>query len=296
MSLGIEGLILSLGIYNKGTTQYPSSSISPLNQSSVQQANTKLAVAQANLKIADSQIFDVYDRQALKKEYSDRNKGNPLKAKSLKVIYLNNEEQRKKLASTLKSWKEIAYDVCFDLKMELKKFQESSKEYQVLLKEHRVFSSTSSVADQALTALVRGDKKQFTAVVDDSGVIQGISVTTPDKDDKDALECSFLVVAPHNIHGKVNKQPQVEGVGSALIEDVVVQALNLHGLKPKSLCSDKMKNVAVILQALKPENEFYEHIFFVKYASPTALTNYILTGNNLLKFLKKYGGRAAPSD
>jgi hypothetical protein len=243
--------------------------------------------------IASDKAKPVYDRFGLQKSYAEAHKKNPLKAKPLKIAYAATPEEREMISGVLKEWVKVSFYNGEIIFAEMAKAKEE-EDYRRLEKEYDTFQAAVSIALQTSLEL-KGDCK-IAYVVDENHQIQAISLSKGDFLKPEAWHIAYLLTAPHNIRGKINKQGQVEGAATALIEEAIVQAIKRNGLKPQSLPYESIIKVAVSVQAIFLSFDFYKHVYFSFLGDRSGEPTHILTGENLLLFLQKYGGRAYEAD
>lgn len=188
---------------------------------------------------------------------------------------MDSSEQRKRIDSTLNQWYKVALD------------KEDNTRDET---ESRFFSEYRSLISQALREL---RKDSLAAVIDADKTIQAISFSYPDTLYENAWFVELVITAPHNF---IKRHPlQVKGAGSALIEDAVLKSLKRQGLSLASpLRLEAMKKTAVTLQWAAGSSQFYRILFFMQDKPRDLQPHYlVLKGENLVRFLENYGGRAS---
>ena len=149
------------------------------------------------------------------------------------------------------------------------------------------------MSDQARRAMK--DTQTLTLAMDKDNEIQACCFSSPDSNNSLAWTIDFLIAAPHNISTKA-APPKYQGAATALIEDVVQRALARQKMTPKDLNAKTSKKVAITLQAFGSSKKFYKTTFFRHYRADVKIRGVntrILTGDRLISFLQKYGGRAS---
>ena len=220
---------------------------------------------------------------ALQAKYRQKNQGDAFKSKPLRIVHIRTTQQHAQLTKTLKVWEQLVEVE----HLRLKHIVEKTKYMDVDL-----FEKTAIWGDYyTILGLIRTNENACcikTVVINEQSIVEGVSYSKPDPSFPSAYHIFYLLTAPWNL---IKRQKSVTGACSALIEYVALQSLKQQGINPEDqLPSSLLKRAAVTLQTTGSARSFYTHLFFVKQPDPHRYL--ILTGENVLKFFERFGGRA----
>ena len=205
----------------------------------------------------------VFDRFAQKQIYQQYHRADAFKTRVIHPMMIFYELQRSWAYDQIKKW------IGYPFKMTI----EQVNDYKDLVK---------GMLNQLFDPEVN-----YTCLIDEHHVIQGVS-SFFFKDNPLSYACiTRLIIAPWNLHKSTR---QVKGVGSALIENICYQLFARQGID-----SDKPLSYSLI-KATKIElgpndTAFYRHLFFENVDQQWPPHTMVLEGENLLTFLRAFGGR-----
>lgn len=220
----------------------------------------------------------LYDRKLLQLAYFSKYQGNVQRTKSLKIVHLKQDSNQ--ILPALQDWKRICNH-------KLKLYDPQNDIYSRLVSMSGLIHSIEYDIENRNNGLGLKKCDRITAVVDDEAKIHALCVSSDDPFNVTAWKINSLVSSPINLRD--GNQHHIEGAATALIQDVIEQAIRKQKLAPESPTEIEVGKVAVTVNALRDSIAFYEHIGFVEYRD--SINNMILKDHMLVKFLNKYGGR-----
>jgi len=217
----------------------------------------------------------------LQANYRGRNRWDTLKLKPLRIIYIRTEYQNTQLTKTLALWDQMA-------DRELRKLEKLADKRidGALFDKIALWGNYHILIELTKTSEYASCLK--TVVINEQSKIEGVSFSEADSLIPSARHIYCLLSAPWN---QIKGQASVKGAGSALIEHAALQSLKQQEIDPPDRLSHSLlKEAMVILTPCGPTRSFYTHLFFVQAESQE--TRMVLSGENMVKFFNRFGGRA----
>lgn len=257
-----------------------------------------------NLVMSYLQDQSTYDRNWSFFQFTERHRSDPFKAKPLRVCYMNNSQEMDLVRKTLTQWKKKASEF-------LKTLPEGTLFYSGLTSDGEKIEIRTSSLLIAISEFSRAIVKEHTpqrpqfplsaktiVALDASDRIQALAIFDKDKYHKTACLIYYLMTSPYNVRkAECDANERVEGAATALIEECVVQSLSYQQLGSRDMSQESLMNAAVRLKVTGASFRFYSRLFFefnTDNQDPSYSTDMILTGQNVMRFLDKHAGRAAP--
>ena len=220
----------------------------------------------------------VFNRFFLQENYRARHQQEPLKLKPLRVVYIRTPRDRRFLLKILSLWDKI-------ILKQLDRLKKTSA-FETVSQKYFFWFLYSSHIGQALAEIESPSQKAL--IVNEQNITEGVSYSTPDPACSSARYIECMLTAPWN---HINEYRSVKGVGSALIELAAWQSLKQQNIHPDDeLSVALLKKAIVTLNTTSISCSIYTHLFFVEV--PNSDGNMILSGENVLNFFERFGGRA----
>jgi len=219
----------------------------------------------------------IFNRFALHESYFLNNQHDPFKSKPLQIVYIRTQIQEEFLNKVLSFWDKIV-----DKKIAQTK-NKRGRESNPVSQKHLFWLNYSSLIGLASSGALTHYQK--IVVVGQNSRIEGVCYSQAHLAVRH-IRC--MLTAPWN---HIQEYKFVKGVGSAFIEHAALQSLKQQRIDPDAeLMYCCLKRAIVQLNTIDTSFSFYTHLFFVKRADEG--TEMILTGENIVKFFERFGGRA----
>jgi hypothetical protein len=223
------------------------------------------------------------DRFTLQTHYKERHRADPLKSKTLQVVYVRTEQQHEYVRKTLQNWHAIGLKQTSSL---IQAAKMSASIDTDLLKNLNFWNAYTNLIYLANSAFYDDDFK--TTLISSERRIEGISYSHPNTSMRSARQINCLLSAPWN---HIEGRQAVKGVGIALIEHAALQSLKQQKIDPDGPLSPALlQKAAITLEATEFSRAFYTQLFFAQQKN--ADVEMILSKQNVVRFFERFGGRA----
>lgn len=233
----------------------------------------------------------VYNRLAHQEIYRATNQNDPTKIKNLRIVLIS-QKMRPEMIQKLKDWHDESFKKIIDIYS-----MKDGKDKTELLDKIELLDDCKTMANRAITLLRHNPTVIVKVAEDDKGNPQAVSIT---QCEKNACDIDCLVSSPFNIIGTIHKEGDFRGAGTALIEDAIFQSLAAQSIDiNQPIPTELLMRAEVTLDSFNTRSDsFYKNARFTELLGKSGRGRgpMILTGNNVVDFLNKFGGRASSID